>query len=55
VQLLADAEVLDVAGHDAALAALAARYAPYRDRPPDGPLLRLTVRRALWWRAGTVV
>jgi PPOX class probable F420-dependent enzyme len=55
VQLLADAEVLDVAGHDAALAALVARYAPYRDRPPDGPLLRLTVRRALWWRAGTVV
>src|SRR5919199_3186818 len=41
VQLLADAEVLDVAGHDAALAALATRYAPYRERPPGGPLLRL--------------
>ena len=53
VQLLADAEVLDVAGHGAALAALAARYAPYRERPPGGPLLRLGVRRALWWRATT--
>jgi hypothetical protein len=31
--------------------ALAARYAPYRERRPRGPLLRLTVERALQWRA----
>jgi PPOX class probable F420-dependent enzyme len=28
------------------------RYAPYRRRPPAGPLLRLDVERAVWWRAG---
>jgi PPOX class probable F420-dependent enzyme len=34
-----------------ALAALAAKYRQYADRPPRGPLLRLTVERALHWRA----
>ena len=34
-----------------ALAALAARYAPYRERAPGGPLLALRVERALWWSA----
>jgi len=30
---------------------LAARYAPYRERRPPGPLLRLTPERAVCWRA----
>jgi PPOX class probable F420-dependent enzyme len=34
-----------------ALEALAARYPQYRDEPPPGPLLRLSVRDAVWWRA----
>jgi PPOX class probable F420-dependent enzyme len=35
----------------AAMEALAERYAPYRERTPPGPLLRLSVERALSWRA----
>ena len=31
--------------------ALATRYEQYRDEPPQGPLLRLEVRDAIWWRA----
>src|SRR5919112_6399509 len=34
-----------------ALEALAARYPQYREEPPRGPLLRLSVRDAVWWRA----
>ena len=34
-----------------ALDALAARYEQYRAEPPPGPLLRLQVERAVWWRA----
>jgi PPOX class probable F420-dependent enzyme len=34
-----------------ALEALAARYDQYRAEPPQGPLLRLGVERATWWRA----
>jgi PPOX class probable F420-dependent enzyme len=34
-----------------ALEALGARYPQYRDEPPPGPLLRLAVRDAVWWRA----
>ena len=33
-----------------ALDALAAKYAPYAERTPPGPLLRLDVTRSLWWR-----
>ena len=35
-----------------ALAALQAKYAPYRHRVPPGPLLLLRPQRLLWWRAG---
>src|SRR3954452_16660749 len=49
VQVLGEIAVLD-AGEEA-LRALAARYAPYRERPPRGPLLRLDPVRVLWWRA----
>jgi PPOX class probable F420-dependent enzyme len=34
-----------------AVEALAARYEQYRSEPPQGPLLRLEVREAAWWRA----
>jgi PPOX class probable F420-dependent enzyme len=53
VQLLGTVEVLDdPALRPDAMAALAAKYAPYRERPPDGPLLELTVTRALCWSSG---
>jgi PPOX class probable F420-dependent enzyme len=55
VQLLGTVAVLDdPAARPEGLAALAAKYAPYRERPPVGPLLELTVVRALHWRAATV-
>ena len=34
-----------------ALEALVARYPQYREEPPPGPLLRLSARDAVWWRA----
>jgi PPOX class probable F420-dependent enzyme len=51
VQLLGAVEILDTVDAPGALAALAARYAPYRERRPPGPLLRLEPERALYWRA----
>ncbi len=51
VQVIGNTEVLDVAGRAAVLAALAARYAPYRERPPRGPLVCVHPRRVVWWRA----
>jgi PPOX class probable F420-dependent enzyme len=51
VQLLGRVDILSGAESSAALQALAARYEPYRERTPPGPLLRLSVERALCWRA----
>lgn len=51
VQLIGATEVLDVAGNQDALAALAERYPQYRDRPPQGPLLRLDIERTVSWSA----
>jgi PPOX class probable F420-dependent enzyme len=51
VQLLGVVEVLEVGDASAGLAALTARYAPYRERRPPGPVLRLAPERALHWRA----
>ncbi|MEK6326750.1 MAG: pyridoxamine 5'-phosphate oxidase family protein [Actinomycetota bacterium] len=51
VQVLGLIDVVDVADHPRALAALEAKYAPYRERVPPGPLLLLRPHRALWWRA----
>jgi len=51
VQLLGRVEVLAVTGGEPGLAALEAKYPPYRERRPPGPLLCLTVERALSWRA----
>jgi PPOX class probable F420-dependent enzyme len=52
VQALGTVAVVDADA--AALAALQAKYAPYRERPPGGPLLRLEVERALCWRANPI-
>jgi hypothetical protein len=51
VQLLGRVEVLDVGDAAAGLEALAAKYSQYRDDPPPGPVLRLSVARSLCWRA----
>jgi PPOX class probable F420-dependent enzyme len=51
VQLLGSVEMVDPADAPSAMDALAARYAPYRERRPQGPLLRLEPERALHWRA----
>ncbi len=52
VQALGRIEVAAVPDHPQPLAALQAKYAPYRDRVPPGPLLLLRPQRLLWWRAG---
>ena len=51
VQVLGRVDVLDVSAGAAAVDALCGKYPQYRDRRPQGPLLRLTPRRALWWSA----
>jgi PPOX class probable F420-dependent enzyme len=51
VQLLGETTIVEVAGHEPVLEALSARYQPYRERPPRGPLLRLDPDRCVWWRA----
>ncbi len=51
VQLIGTTSVLDAAGHDDVLAALARRYPQYRDEPPAGSLLRLEVERSVCWNA----
>jgi PPOX class probable F420-dependent enzyme len=51
VQLLGRVDVLPIDSSPEAAAALAAKYEQYASRTPPGPLLRLTVERALHWRA----
>jgi PPOX class probable F420-dependent enzyme len=51
VQLLGRVDVLPVDSSPEAMAALAAKYEPYANRTPPGPLLRLTVERTLHWRS----
>jgi len=51
VQLLGVVDLLEPAKAPAGMAALAARYEPYRQRRPPGPLLRFRPERSLWWRA----
>jgi PPOX class probable F420-dependent enzyme len=47
------AQVIDAGAPEAApgLAALAARYEPYRERRPPGPLIAITVERWSGWSA----
>jgi PPOX class probable F420-dependent enzyme len=51
VQLIGSVEVLPVERGAAGMDALVAKYEPYAERRPPGPLLRLSVERALSWRA----
>jgi PPOX class probable F420-dependent enzyme len=50
-QLLGKMAVFDGPPTGAGMTALADRYPQYRSDPPPGPLLRLTITRAVWWRA----
>ncbi len=51
VQLVGQVSVLGLDEGAAGLAALTEKYAPYRERQPPGPLLRLGVERAVCWKA----
>ncbi len=51
VQLLGEVAVLPLEEGARGLAALAEKYEAYAERTPPGPLLRLSVERALSWRA----
>jgi PPOX class probable F420-dependent enzyme len=51
VQLLGRVDIVPIDSGPEAIAALAAKYPQYAARTPPGPLLRLTVERALHWRA----
>jgi PPOX class probable F420-dependent enzyme len=51
VQLLGAVDVLELDPSSAAAVALADKYPQYRIDPPPGPLLRLSVDRALQWRS----
>jgi PPOX class probable F420-dependent enzyme len=51
VQFVGEMAVLDGPPAGEVLRALARRYPQYRADPPPGPVLRLAVTRAVWWRA----
>lgn len=51
LQVLCRVELLAATEAPDAIAALAAKYAPYRVEPPPGPLLRLVPQRLVCWRA----
>jgi PPOX class probable F420-dependent enzyme len=51
LQLLGQVQVVDAEAAPEAMEALAERYEQYAASAPPGPLLRLTVERALHWRA----
>jgi PPOX class probable F420-dependent enzyme len=51
VQLGGHVDVLGLGEGAGGLTALVEKYAPYRERRPPGPLLRLAVERAVCWRA----
>ena len=51
VQVLGEVAIVETHEDPGALAALAAKYEPYRGATPGGPLLRLAIERALCWRA----
>jgi PPOX class probable F420-dependent enzyme len=55
VQLLGRVELLDPADDERGMSALVAKYEPYRDDPPPGPLLKLVPERALHWRADETI
>jgi PPOX class probable F420-dependent enzyme len=50
VQLIGRMRLVAADDEPAVLDALRARYPQYEERTPPGPLLRLDLERALWWR-----
>jgi PPOX class probable F420-dependent enzyme len=53
VQVLGDVHIVQVAQAPAGLAGLIAKYQPYREKAPAGPLLALDPERCLFWRANS--
>jgi PPOX class probable F420-dependent enzyme len=51
VQVVGEVAVLDGPPVGEVLRALAHRYPQYHADPPPGPVLRLAIMRAVWWRA----
>jgi PPOX class probable F420-dependent enzyme len=51
VQALGDVEILATTDAPQAVDALRAKYEPYRELTPPGPLLCLTPERFIWWSA----
>jgi PPOX class probable F420-dependent enzyme len=51
VQAIGDVTIVEATKAPGAIAALAARYPAYEERPPAGPVLSLEPDRLLWWRA----
>jgi PPOX class probable F420-dependent enzyme len=51
VQILGTVKMEEIGAAPEAVAALTARYRPYADEPPAGPLLRLDPERILCWAA----
>jgi PPOX class probable F420-dependent enzyme len=51
VQVLGRVDVLDAADAGPGLERLVAKYPQYRAAPPPGPVLALTPKRCLFWRA----
>jgi PPOX class probable F420-dependent enzyme len=51
VQVLGHVELSPPSEDPAAMDALAAKYEPYREDPPPGPLLRVVPERVLHWQA----
>jgi PPOX class probable F420-dependent enzyme len=51
VQVLGEVEIVAAGDASAALSVLVEKYPQYAASPPPGPLLALTPRRCLFWRA----
>jgi PPOX class probable F420-dependent enzyme len=51
VQAIGKVELLAASAAPEAIAALVARYEPYRERAPAGPILALAPDRIVWWHA----
>jgi PPOX class probable F420-dependent enzyme len=51
VQVLGRVSIMKVDEGRVGLEALRAKYEPYREETPPGPLLALDPQRYLWWRA----
>lgn len=51
VQVLGEVRIVEADDEPAGLASLVAKYGPYRDSPPPGPLLALDPVRCLFWHA----